>query len=140
MGLNVIVNRESIYSVLSFSETHVTTLECVSYANLCVDARCWEVRNYCYGNIKQNRKLSCISTITHRVRMCLHLKQSRRVLTEKNLSITLGICELSFIKLRHCFMNGVIYTNLRIDARCWMVKEEGHGNNSKKCSSSCIYI
>jgi len=40
MGLNVIVNRESIYSVLSFSETHVTTLECVSYANLCVDARC----------------------------------------------------------------------------------------------------
>jgi len=29
----------------------------------------------------------------------LHLKQRRRVLTEKLLSITLGICKLSLIKL-----------------------------------------
>jgi len=65
-----------------------------TYANLLIDARCWEARKY-----KKNRKLSGIYTLTHRVRFCLHQKQRRRVLTEKHLSITLGICELSFIKL-----------------------------------------
>jgi len=31
------------------------------------------------------------------VGLSLHLKQRRRILTEQHLSITLGICELSFI-------------------------------------------
>ena len=29
-------------------------------------------------------------------------------------------------------MNGIIYENLSIDTRCWMVKEIGHGNICKE--------
>ena len=36
-------------------------------------------------------------------------------------------------------MNGTSYVNLRIDARCWMVKEIGQVNISKNRNSSCIY-
>jgi len=31
MGLNVIIRIEPIYSVFSFGETHVTTVECVEW-------------------------------------------------------------------------------------------------------------
>ena len=56
----------------------------------------WHSMELWSRNHKKNQKLSCIH---QRVRFCLHLKQRRRVLTEKYLSITLDICELSFLKL-----------------------------------------
>ena len=77
----------------------VFTLECVEWDFLLMRICSLTLDVERHGNIKKNRKLSGIYTLTHRVRFCLHQKQRRRVLTEKHLSITLGICELSFIKL-----------------------------------------
>ena len=52
-----------------------------SYANLRIDARYLEVRNYSHENIKKIIVNYPVYTLTHRVRFCLRLKQRRRALT-----------------------------------------------------------